>query len=116
MLGWVCTLSYNENTYTCTSRFLDTLFRFLETCILIFCFFNAWIYAHIRNRMVLFYALVYVENVGMITAWYGSSPAEITHAWYAMPTIVMVCVGFWVGILFMFVYYRSLAPEPRPAL
>lgn len=122
MLVWMCRLQttycsmpYKGNIYP--NCFLEKLFRFLGAFIHIFCFFNL-IGGHTRLRAFVFYTLVYMENVGMILAWYVQGHTEIPreHAWYVISTIVMVCIGFFVGIVFMLIYYRYWHPKPRPAI
>lgn len=121
MLVWMCPLQTTYCTFSYKGKkypncFLEKLFRFLGACIHIFCFFNL-IGGHTRLRAVVFYTLVYMENVGMILAWYVKGHTEIPreHAWYVIATIVMVFIGFFVGIVFMLIYYRYWHTQQIPA-
>ena len=94
--------------HKCFEFFFDLLAAFVH----IFAFFNL-LEGHTRLRAMLFYAIMYVENCGLILAWYISSATSMftQPEAYQAPVVGIVMGGFWIGIFFMLVYYKCLHPN-----
>ena len=92
------------------SRGFEFCFRILAAFVHIFCFFNL-IEGHTRLRCVLYYTIVYVENLAMVMTWYVVASTNDQPSWYFVPGVVCVLVIFWVGIGFQVVYYLCCHPN-----
>ena len=97
------------------SRGLEFCFRFLAAFIHIFCFFNL-IEGHTRLRCVVYYGVMYVENLSLVMTWYIIASTNREVSWYFMPGLVCVLVIFWVGIGFQVLYYMCCHPNNMSVL
>ena len=107
MLMWILM----QRTTFCSSKIQEFCFNVVAAFMCVFDFFNL-IEGHTRLRYIIYYLLVYCENVAMVVVWYfyRSSTAGL----YAVPVIVIVVVVFWVGILLQVVYYMAFHPNNKP--
>lgn len=82
--------------------------------------FNVFFHFKIRDggtivTLVPFYLLFFVENAIMILLWYfGRDQAETI--WYGVPALVVVFVGFFVGMGLLVCYYLWCQPSRKPSL
>ncbi|XP_041484932.1 XK-related protein 6-like [Lytechinus variegatus] len=73
----------------------------------IFCFFNMK-EGHTRYRALAFYGVIFIENTILLVLWYQKQ--ESREKIYAIPALGFVWGGFFVGLLFMALYYTSCHP------
>ena len=92
----------------CQHKGEEFLFNLVAACIHIFCYFNL-VEGHTRLKYIFYYTLVYLENVGMLVAWYLMT--QIEDLWYRYPACGVVLGGFFVGIMFQIIYYLKLHPN-----
>ncbi len=86
----------------------EYFFRAMTAFILVFTFFNI-AEGRTRLRALVYYTIVFAENLTMIVAWYLTASTK-THAWYHAPAIVLVIFGFFVGIGLQVMYYKCCHP------
>ncbi|XP_035668056.1 XK-related protein 4-like [Branchiostoma floridae] len=67
-----------------------------------------------RYRATAFYALVYVENATMAGLWYWKMQQAGLRPVYLKPALLLVYVGFFVGIIFMSLHYLFCHPKQIP--
>lgn len=67
---------------------------------------------HTRLRYVFYYCIIYLENCIMIMVWYMFSHTETT--WYTPLSIVVVLVGFLIGVVLQVLYYLCAHPNNFP--
>lgn len=86
----------------------ERIFDMVAAWIHIFCFFNVT-EGRTRSRYLMYYAIVYVENAMMILVWFFT----VTEGaiWYKEYCAYLVLGGFWVGIMFMLIYYWFFHPN-----
>jgi len=112
-IHWMVMLLWTlmQHTTFCSTRLQEYCFNAIAAFICIFDFFNL-IEGHTRIRYVIYYLVVYCENVAMVTVWYyyRSTVAE----WYLLPVVVSVVAVFWVGILIQVIYYLVIHPNNKP--
>ena len=103
MLLWIIFLE----THFCDRRYEEILFNIVCAVVYIFCYFNL-IEGHTRWRYIIYYTIMYLENAGLILAWFYfvSNP----NVWYRYPAIILVLLGFFLGLTFMVMYYILLHP------
>lgn len=107
MLMWILI----QRTTFCSTKMQEFCFNAVAAFICVFDFFNL-VEGHTRLRYVIYYSLVYCENVAMVTAWYFYR--STTAGWYLVPVIVVVVAVFWLGILLQVVYYLAFHPNNKP--
>ena len=83
-------------------------FRAMTAFTLVFSFFNIS-EGRTRLRSLVYYTVIFAENMVMIIAWYVTASTQ-TNAWYHTPAIIMVIFGFLLGILFQILYYKCCHP------
>ncbi|VDK38987.1 unnamed protein product, partial [Dibothriocephalus latus] len=76
----------------------------------IFEFFNGGA-GKTRIRSTVYYFTYYLENAGMIGAWYANYP--YTAAWYYLPLLLVVVTVQWAGGIFLQSYFFYLSSSPR---
>ena len=86
----------------------EHFFRALVAFILVFSFFNIS-EGRTRLRSLVYYTVIFVENMAMIIAWYITASTK-TYDWYHTPAIIMVILGFFIGIMFQLLYYKFCHP------
>lgn len=107
MLMWILM----QRTTFCSRKIHEFCFDAVAAFICIFDFFNL-IEGHTRVRYVIYYSLVYCENVAMVIVWYYYR--STTAGWYLVPVIVTIVAVFWLGILVQVIYYMAFHPNNRP--
>ncbi|XP_067119472.1 XK-related protein 4-like [Centruroides vittatus] len=105
------------------TRFCDTdtgeprpcheyLFNMVIGAIYLFCFLNVK-EEPTRRKYAAFYVIVFLEDASMIVLWYLKCD---THLWYRYPALGGVIGAFFLGIVFMLIYYRYFHPNGRMPL
>jgi len=107
MLVWILM----QRTKFCPTKIKEYCFNAVAAFICIFDFFNL-IEGHTRIRYVIYYSVVYCENVAMVTVWYFYRAT--TAQWYVLPIVLTVVALFWVGIVLQVVYYLAFHPNNKP--
>jgi len=106
MLVWILM----QRTAFCTTKIQEYCFNAVVAFICIFDFFNL-VEGHTRLRYVIYYSIVYCENVGMVV-WYCYKSTAVEQ--YCVTVTVCVVVLFWVGILLQVIYYLVFHPNNKP--
>ena len=105
MFVWI---RFQKTNFSETNRsFLEICYNLVISMIHIFCFFNVS-EGGTFLRYLIFYSVVYVENLGMVLcAWmYKSEPI-----WYDGPVILFVALVFFVGVIIQLYYYQYVHPK-----
>lgn len=112
-IHWMLMLSWTlmQRTTFCSPKILKYCFNAVAAFICIFDFFNL-VEGHTRIRYVVYYAIVYCENVAMVSVWYYYQ--STVARWYRLPVVVSVVALFWVGILVQVIYYLIIHPNNKP--
>ena len=92
------------------SRVLEYLFRFLTAFVHVFCFFNL-IEGHTRLRCLVYYCVVFLEDLAMVIALYFTASAANQTSWYILPGVILVPLLFLLGIGFQVFYYLKCHPN-----
>jgi len=58
---------------------------------------------HTRLKYSFYYTIVYVENIGMLLAWWYFTRGN--PLWLQYLACIWIIGGFFVGVLFMILYY-----------
>ena len=116
MLVWVwmqgtqyCMLRDKEGKET-HSLCLEYIFRALAAFVQIFDFFNL-LEGRTRLRCLVFYIVVFVENMAMVMIFYITASVYGTPVWYDSPVVLYVTVGFLSGVLVEVFYYKCCHPN-----
>ncbi|KAL7053576.1 hypothetical protein AAHC03_027030 [Spirometra sp. Aus1] len=64
-----------------------------------------------RIRSIVYYFAYYLENAGMIGAWYSKFP--FTASWYYLPLLLVVVTVQWAGGIFLQSYFFYFSSSPR---
>ncbi|CAD5117922.1 DgyrCDS6667 [Dimorphilus gyrociliatus] len=91
----------------CAEFFFDVVVAWIH----LYCFFNVT-EGHTRLRYAMFYTLVYIENLILTFFWFISS--QTNDLPYHLPALLVVVLGFWIGITFMLLYYLRFHPNDYP--
>jgi len=112
-IHWMLMLSWTlmQHTTFCSTKIREFGFNAVAAFICIFDFFNL-IEGHTRMRYVIYYFIVYCENVAMAVVWYCHQSS--VAGWYRLPVIIFVVAVFWVGILVQIIYYLIIHPNNKP--
>ena len=97
---------YQKTDFTDT-KYEEVLYNVAMGFVHIFCFLNMQ-HSPTRYRLAIFYTVTYVENAILIALWY-KEPESQTRI-YAVPALVVILLGFFVGPYFMCFYYRFFHP------
>jgi len=106
MLVWIVM----QHTKFCSTKIQEYCFNAVAAFICIFDFFNV-IEGHTRLRYVIYYSIMYCENVAMVIVWYFYQ--STASGWYLVSVIVIIVAIFWVGILVQIVYYLAFHPNNK---
>ena len=106
MLVWIIM----QRTTFCSTKIQEYCFNVVAAFICIFDFFNL-IEGHTRIRYVIYYSIVYFENVAMVVICYFHR--SLTAGWYFMPSSVTIVAVFWIGILVQVIYYVVFHPNNK---
>jgi len=107
MLLWILI----QRTTFCSTKILEYCFNAVAAFICVFDFFNL-LEGHTRIRYVIYYLIVYCENVAVVIVWYFYKSA--TAEWYFVIVILAIVVLFLVGIVVQIVYYLAFHPNNKP--
>uniref|UniRef100_S4R816 XK-related protein n=1 Tax=Petromyzon marinus TaxID=7757 RepID=S4R816_PETMA len=107
MTFWVI---YGETDF-CTSKWEEVLFNMVVGIVYIFCWFNVK-ESRSQRRMAVYYLLVSTENFALTLLWYFNRDRAATEA-FAVPALCAVFASFFLGTLFMLLYYGFLHPDGR---
>lgn len=67
-----------------------------------------------RIHYIAFYTIYYIENLAFAVI-YAIHSSE-TNLIFKYSLVIFVCIGFWLAIIFQFVYYRFLHPSDHVRL
>ena len=93
----------NERSDKC-----ERLFNVMMIALYMFTYINLQ-EGHTRLYYICYYAIVYCENCIMIVTWYVFSDTEMK--WYVLGAILLVIVGFLIGVAFQLIYYYCAHPN-----
>jgi hypothetical protein len=104
MFIWVTLLKPNFYERTCDKIAFNIVFGY----VLIFCFQNVQ-EGNTRFRALLYYCVVYAENLSMLVAWLYFT----THNsdWYYLFAIIIVPSGMVLHISVQLLYYKCCHPR-----
>ncbi|XP_055711527.1 uncharacterized protein LOC129806772 isoform X2 [Phlebotomus papatasi] len=85
------------------SRLRKCLLAALIAFVYVFAYINLQEVNH-RQKMVIFYTVMFLENLLLVGLWIFGIWAERPDGWYWI--VVIMLVTFALGIFFMFLYYR----------
>ena len=86
----------------------EIFFKVVLAAVYIFCYVNLTD-GHSRLHYSIYYVVVYLENFFMCMVWYVFAHTE--NKWYTHPSLLLIFVGFLVGIFFQVVYYLWCHPN-----
>lgn len=97
-----------QRTQACNTKCEEFLFSLVLGAIYIFSFFNAK-EERTRYKYMIYYGFCFCENTCLIVIWivYGSG----FHHWYFYPAILGHYFAFFMGLMFMTVYYYFFHPS-----
>jgi len=107
MLVWILT----QRTAFCSTKIQELCFNAVAAFICVFDYFNL-VEGHTRIRYIVYYSVVYCENVAMVIVWYFYQ--STTAGWYLIPVVVTVVAVFWLVVLLQVVYYMAFHPNNKP--
>ncbi|KAI8486385.1 XK- protein 6 [Branchiostoma belcheri] len=96
------------------SRVEQTGFNIVIAFVNIFSWLSMVQQSRSRYRATAFYALVYTENAVMAGLWYWKIQQAGQRPAYLKPALLLVYVGFFVGIIFMSLHYLFCHPKQIP--
>ncbi|CAH1255130.1 XKR7 [Branchiostoma lanceolatum] len=96
------------------SRVEQTGFNIVIAFVNIFSWLSMVQESRSRYRATAFYALVYAENAAMAGLWYWKMRQAGLRPAYLTPALLLVYVGFFVGIIFMSLHYLFCHPKEIP--
>lgn len=96
----------NTQTHCCKCQ--EIFFKVVLAAVYIFCYVNL-MEGHSRFQYTIYYVVVYLENFFMVSMWYVF--AHTHEMWYLQPSLLLVFVGFLLGILFQVIYYLWCHPN-----
>lgn len=62
-----------------------------------------------RNNYIAYYGVFLIENVSAVTVW--AITGDDQNEWYYYPLIIGTTISFFVGIMFMLLYYKLYHPH-----
>nr|XP_002730403.1 PREDICTED: XK-related protein 6-like [Saccoglossus kowalevskii] len=95
-----------QKTQFCLTQTEELIFDAVIGIVYIFCYFNMK-EGRSRFRMSAFYSIIFLENTLLIFLWYLGRDKDYI---YTIPAILIVTIGFLIGIIFMVLYYLLLHP------
>ena len=107
MLVWMLWLKSNF----CSSRCLEFFFNMVIAAVHVFCFVNV-IEGNTRLRYLLYYTIIFSENIGLTFGWYIFAHTE--SIWYLEAAISIIIGGFFLGLFFQILYYVFFHPNNYP--
>lgn len=62
-----------------------------------------------RNRYIIYYGVFLMENVSAVTIW--AITGNDQNQWYYYPLMISSTAPFFIGIIFMMIYYKFFHPH-----
>lgn len=106
MFLWIVTMK-TSFTGISTNKCEELGYNTVLAVMFIFCYFNP-VDNPTRNRYSIYYCFMFVENTLLMMLWYAKADSNL---WYLYPAIVGHYLSFFVGLVFMVVYYLLLHPS-----
>ena len=109
MICWISTQKMTFcNDEQKNTKCLETLVDMVIAVLYIYCFLNVK-EGQTRLRYVIYYTIIYVENLIMTLLLYIF--AHTGNSWYFKPALVCIIGGFILGISFHIIYYLKCHPN-----
>lgn len=103
MFLWIISMK----TAFCNDNRLEELFyNAVLGVIFIFCYFNP-VDSPTRRRYSFYYSFIFIENSLLMLLWYRACDV---NKWYRLPGFASFFVCFFLGLVFMVIYYLTLHP------
>ncbi|CAF1022215.1 unnamed protein product [Rotaria sordida] len=103
----------DQTTYNPREAIFEKCYNLVCSYIFIFCYMNLR-KGDTRAHYIGFYTIYYIENIGF-SIIYAIHSAE-SNIVFKYSLVTFVCCGFWLAILFQFLYYRFLHPSDHVRL
>ncbi|KAL3869957.1 hypothetical protein ACJMK2_042577 [Sinanodonta woodiana] len=104
MTGWL----FCQKTRFYQNRCEERMFNIVCGYVLVFCFLNVRD-GHTRFRALVFYAVIYLENVTMVMFWFYFTSEK--SKWFYLPGFFVIIFGVVLQISFQLIYYRWFHPK-----
>ncbi|CAF4178880.1 unnamed protein product [Rotaria sp. Silwood2] len=103
----------DQTKYNPREAIFEKCYNLVCSYIFIFCYMNLR-KGDTRTHYISFYTIYYIENIAFSIIYAIHSAESNTIFKYSLVTFV--CCGFWLAILFQFLYYRFLHPSDHVRL
>ncbi|CAF1360714.1 unnamed protein product [Adineta steineri] len=103
----------DQTKYNPREAIFEKCYNLVCSYIFIFCYMNLR-KGDTRTHYIGFYTIYYIENIAF-SIIYAIHSAE-TNLIFKYSLVSFVCCGFWLAILFQFLYYRFLHPSEHVRL
>ena len=97
MTGWVIW----QDTDFCNNLWEERLYNAVVGVIYCFCFFNLK-EGRSRSRMIIFYAITFVENAAIVAVYYWFNDTDL----FSLVMMSFIFGGTAIGLASMLIYYR----------
>lgn len=91
-------------------RILEKIYTFIVSIIYLFCFFNVHT-TKAKHKISVYYSIMIVESAVLMAAWF---PYRTLHGALLYAAFGLVFGGFFIGIIFMLLYYKYFDPSRFP--
>lgn len=103
-------LIITETTQFCNNkRFYDIIFFAVFGLVYTFTHVNMSD-GKTRCKYIFFYVICFLENFISTAVWFAEATPELISSYYFKPIIVVNVLSFFLGILFMIIYYKIFHP------
>nr|XP_027197694.1 XK-related protein 6-like isoform X2 [Dermatophagoides pteronyssinus] len=114
-IGIVCVVHWlimfiwivNMKTTFCDNRIEELFYNAVLALIFIFCYFNP-VEGPSRKRYLFYYTVMFIENLIILLLWYNVCDI---FKWYRLPAFILFFTSFFIGLIFMSMYYLILHPS-----
>ncbi|CAF3358304.1 unnamed protein product [Rotaria sp. Silwood1] len=103
----------DQTKYNPREAIFEKCYNLVCSYIFIFCYMNLR-KGDTRAHYIGFYTIYYIENIAL-SIIYAIHSAE-SNVVFKYSLVTFVCCGFWLAILFQFLYYRFLHPSDHVRL
>ncbi|XP_015783406.1 XK-related protein 6 [Tetranychus urticae] len=103
MFAWIVSMK----TSFCENRCEELGYNAVLAVMYIFCYFNP-VDSPTRYRYAIYYTFMFCENTLLMTLWFTKAEP---HLWYRIPAFVGHYMSFFIGLLYMLVYYLVYHPS-----
>ena len=62
-----------------------------------------------RLRYMTFHCIMFTENIIMAVLWFSATPTQ--ELWYSIPCLVVILLGYVVGVIFQVIFYAKCHPN-----